>query len=69
MHGHLNVTNSVNVTVSVVIVTGCIKQRKIKYTRVAIGATFAAAPKMTDILCHAVLGAVTAVHAALPYWL
>jgi len=64
MHGHLNVKNNGNVTVTVNIVTGCIEQREIKYTRFAIGATCAAAPKVTDILCrHVMLSAVRAVHA------
>ena len=43
---------------TVIVVTGCIKRREIKYTHFAVSATFAAAPKMTDILCHVVLGAV-----------
>jgi hypothetical protein len=63
------VNNNGNVTLTVTIVTGCSKQREFKCTRFAISATFAAVPKMTDILCTVALGAVSAVHAALPYWL
>jgi len=52
------------------IVTGCTEQSEIEYTRFAIGATFPVAPKVTRVLCrHVVLGAVSAVRAALSYGL